>query len=73
MASSWVNPDPLGSHDALDVETFRLIHNARTFALLLIVLAAVIAAGLIGLHDQCARLTRGGATTTALHQEGCQP
>ena len=73
MASSWANPDPLGSHDALDVETFRLIHNARTFALLLIVLAAVIVGGWVGMHDQCASLTRNGATTAVLHQKGCQP
>ena len=67
MPSSWAAPD------ALDVETFRLIHRVRFYVMLVAVLALVVVAGWVGLHDQCARLTRAGATTTVLHSHGCQP
>ena len=70
MASSWANPDP---RDALDVETFRLIHRVRYYVMLVAVLVLVVVAGWVGLHDQCARLTRDGATTTVLQQKGCTP
>ena len=70
MTSSWANPDP---RDALDVETFRLIHRVRFYVMLVAVLVLVVVAGWVGLHDQCARLTRDGATTTVLQQHGCQP
>ena len=70
MPSSWAAPD---SRDALDVETFRLIHRVRFYVMLVAVLALVVVAGWVGMHDQCARLTRDGATTTVLQQHGCQP
>ena len=70
MPSSWTTPDP---RDALDVETFRLIHRVRIYVMLVSMLALVVVAGWIGLHDQCARLTRDGAATTVLHTHGCQP
>ena len=70
MPSSWAAPDP---RDALDVETFRLIHRVRFYVMLVAVLALVVVAGWVGLHDQCSRLTRDGATTTVLHSHGCQP
>ena len=70
IPSSWAAPDP---RDALDVETFRLIHRVRFYVMLVAVLALVVVAGWVGLHDQCARLTRDGATTTVLHSHGCQP
>ena len=83
MPIRWTDTDPLGSFErtrtrdgkpsTIDVEAYRLISMAPALALLLLVLALVIAAGLIGMHDQCARLTCNGATTTALHQKGCQP
>ena len=83
MPIRWTDTDPLGSFErthtrdgkpsTIDVEAYRLTSMAPAFGLLLLVLALVIAAGLIGLHDQCASLTRNGATTAVLHQKGCQP
>ena len=83
MPIRWTDTDPLGSFErthtrdgqpsTIDVEAYRLSSMAPAFGLLLIVLAAVILAGWVGLHDQCARLTRDGATATVLHTHGCQP
>jgi len=82
MPIRWTDTDPLGSFErthtrdgkpsTIDVEAYRLTSMAPAFGLLLLVLALVIAAGLIGLHDQCASLTRNGATAAVLQQHGCQ-
>ena len=83
MPIRWTDTDPLGSFErthtrdgqpsTIDVNAYRLSSMASAFGLLLIVLATVILAGWVGMHDQCARLTRGGAATTVLHTHGCQP
>ena len=82
MPIRWTDTDPLGSFErthtrdgkpsTIDVEAYRLTSMAPAFGLLLIALAAVIAAGLVGMHDQCARLTRNGSTTAVLQQHVCQ-
>ena len=82
MPIRWTDTDPLDSFErthtrdgqpfTIDVDAYRLSSMAPAFALLLIVLASVILAGWVGMHDQCARLTRDGAITTVLQQHGCQ-
>ena len=82
MPIRWTDTDPLGSFErthtrdgqpsTIDVEAYRLTSMAPAFGLLLLVLALVIVAGFIGLHDQCASLTRNGATAAVLQQHGCQ-
>ena len=82
MPIRWTDTDPLGSfnrtHDRdgqpslIDVEAYRLTSLALAFGLLLLVLALVVLAGWFGMRDQCARLTREGASTTVLQQHGCQ-
>ena len=82
MPIRWTDTDPLGSFErthtrdgqpsTIDVEAYRLTSLAPAFGLLLVALALVVVAGWVGLHDQCARLTRDGATTTVLQQHGCQ-
>ena len=82
MPIRWTDTDPLGSFErthtrdgrpsTIDVEAYRLTSMAPAFGLLLLVLALVIVAGLVGMHDQCARLTRNGSTAAVLQQHGCQ-
>ena len=83
MPIRWTDTDPLDSFErahtrdgqpsTIDVDAYRLTSMAPAFGLLLVALALVVVAGWVGLHDQCARLTRDGAATTVLHTHGCQP
>ena len=59
---------------AVDAEALRIIRAAPAFGQLLLLLATfalVVAAVLVGWHDQCARLARGGATVSEQQQHGC--
>ena len=82
MPIRWTDTDPFCSLDrthtrdgkpsTIDVEAYRLTSTAPAFGLLLLVLALGVLAGWLGMRDQCARLTREGATTAVLQQHGCR-